>query len=210
MTMAHDDGVLVASSMNAARIALESGITTVRDVGGRGQTTFDARTALRAGYGYGPRMLLAGQPMTITGGHCWYFGGEADGVDGVRAKVRELAKAGADWIKVIGSGGGTPNTLSHKPSFLPEELMAISDEAHRLDRRVTVHCLCAKAIEDAVAAQVDGIEHAGFLVDEAYTQEYAPRIAELMAEAGIPVTSTLAVGYEIIEAMDSRAELTVA
>src|SRR5665647_1798433 len=119
MTMAHDDGVLVASSMNAARIALESGITTVRDVGGRGQTTFDARTALRAGYGYGPRMLLAGQPMTITGGHCWYFGGEADGVDGVRAKVRELAKAGADWIKVIDSGGGTPNTLSHKPSFRP-------------------------------------------------------------------------------------------
>src|SRR6202012_486000 len=102
-----------------------------------------------------PRMLLTGQPVTITGGHCWPLGGEADGVDGVRRKVRSLAKAGADWIKVMGSGGGTVGTISYKPSYRREEVAAIADEAHRLNRKVTVHCLCAEALENAVAAGVD-------------------------------------------------------
>ena len=116
-TVREPDGVLVASAAGAARVALEAGITTVRDTGGRGDTTFQLRRALELGVARGPRMLLVGQPVTITGGHTWYLGGEADGVDGVRLKVRQLAKAGADWIKVMGSGGGTLNTISHKPSF---------------------------------------------------------------------------------------------
>ena len=204
----NQDGFLVASSAAAVRTSLESGITTVRDLGGRHDTTFEVRRALRAGVGRGSRMLLAGQPMTVTGGHCWYFGGEADGVDGVRAKVRELVKAGADWIKVIGSGGGTPNTISHRPSFRREEVAAIADEAHRFDRRVTVHCLCAEAMEYAVDAGVDGIEHASFLVDETQSQEYAPDVAERIAKAGIPVTTTLAVGHDIVANVSVRPQLS--
>ena len=169
-TVREPDGVLVASAANAARVALKAGITTVRDTGGRGDTTFQLRRALELGLGRGPRMLLVGQPVTITGGHTWYLGGEADGMDGVRLKVRQLAKAGADWIKVMGSGGGTLNTISYMPSFHREELVAIADEAHRLGRKVTVHCLCAEALENAVAAGVDGIEHAGFIINEAGEQ----------------------------------------
>jgi imidazolonepropionase-like amidohydrolase len=206
-TVREPDGVLVASAAGAARVALEAGITTVRDTGGRGNTTFQLRRALELGVARGPRMLLVGQPVTITGGHTWYLGGEADGVDGVRLKVRELAKAGADWIKVMGSGGGTLNTISYKPSFSRAELVAIADEAHRLNRKVTVHCLCAEALENAVAARVDGIEHAGFIVNEAGEQIFVPEVADKVAEAGIVVTSTLVVGYDIVNALDGGADL---
>jgi imidazolonepropionase-like amidohydrolase len=206
-TVREPDGVLVASAAGAARVALEAGITTVRDTGGRGDTTFQLRRALELGVARGPRMLLVGQPVTITGGHTWYLGGEADGVDGVRLKVRQLAKAGADWIKVMGSGGGTLNTISYKPSFSREELIAIADEAHRLNRKVTVHCLCAEALENAVAAGVDGIEHAGFIVNEAGEQVFVPEVAEKVAAAGIVVTTTLVVGYDIVTALDNGAAL---
>ena len=206
-TVREPDGVLVASAAGAARVALEAGITTVRDTGGRGDTTFQLRRALELGVARGPRLLLVGQPVTITGGHTWYLGGEADGVDGVRLKVRQLAKAGADWIKVMGSGGGTLNTISYKPSFSRAELIAIADEAHRLNRKVTVHCLCAEALENAVAAGVDGIEHAGFILNEAGEQLFVPEVAEKVAAAGIVVTTTLVVGYDIVTALDNSADL---
>jgi imidazolonepropionase-like amidohydrolase len=201
------DGVLVASAANAARTALEAGITTIRDTGGRGETTFQLRRALDLGIASGPRMLLTGQPVTITGGHCWYLGGEADGVDGVRLKVRQLARSGADWIKVMGSGGGTLNTISYKPSFSREEVAAIADEAHRLNRKVTVHCLCAEALENAVAAGVDGIEHAGFIINEAGEQLFVPEVAEKVAKAGIVVTTTLVVGYDVVTHYEAAAEV---
>jgi imidazolonepropionase-like amidohydrolase len=201
------DGVLVASAANSARTALEAGITTIRDTGGRGDTTFQLRRALDLGIASGPRMLLTGQPVTITGGHCWYLGGEADGVDGVRLKVRQLARAGADWIKVMGSGGGTLNTISYKPSFSREEVAAIADEAHRLNRKVTVHCLCAEALENAVAAGVDGIEHAGFIINEVGEQVFVPEVAEKVAKAGIVVTTTLVVGYDVVTHYEAAAEV---
>jgi imidazolonepropionase-like amidohydrolase len=203
-----DDGVLVATSANNVRIALESGVTTVRDTGGRGSSTFSVRRTLDLGYGEGSRMLLVGQPMTITGGHTWYFGGEADGVDGVRRKVRELCKLGADWIKVINSGGGTLNTKSYLPSFNRDELNAIADETHRMGRRVTVHTLNADALDDAITAGVDGIEHASFLVDSSQSQQYSPRVAEKLAESGIPVTTTLVVAYDAVNAMHAKEKLT--
>jgi imidazolonepropionase-like amidohydrolase len=205
-TVQEEDGVLVASAANAARTALSAGITTVRDTGGQGNTTFQLRRAARLGLAAAPRMLLVGQPVTITGGHTWYLGGEADGVDGVRLKVRQLVRAGADWIKVMGSGGGTLNTISYKPSFRREEIQSITDEAHRLQRRVTVHTLCAQALEYAVEAGVDGIEHASFLVEGRDEQEFDPVVAEKVAKAGIPVTTTLAVAYGVVRTMEAVAE----
>lgn len=204
----HGDAFVAAATADAARTALHAGITTVRDVGSRGATAFDVREALLQGFGEGPRMLVTGPPMTITGGHCWYFGGEADGVDGVRRRVRELIKAGADWIKVIGSGGGTPRTQSHRASYSAGEVAAIADEAHRFGVKVTMHCLCAEAMENAVTGGVDGIEHGWFFVDEGRDQVFAPDLADRIATAGITITSTLAVGYAIIAAFEDRDDLT--
>jgi imidazolonepropionase-like amidohydrolase len=195
------DGVLVATSaFNAAR-ALAAGITTVRDVGGARGTVFELRRALELGHGSGARILACGQPITITGGHTWYFGGEADGEAALRRKVREMCKLGADFIKVMASGGGTVNTMSWLPSYSRAELTALADEAHRMNRKITAHCLCAQATEWVVDAGFDGIEHASFLVNPEARQEYVPAIADKIARAGVPVTSTLAVGGFMLKTM---------
>ncbi len=197
------DGVLVAMSAASARRALDAGITTVRDLGAARGTVFDLRRALQLGYGQGARIVACGQPITITGGHTWYFGGEADGEANLRQKTREMAKLGADFIKVMASGGGTVNTMPWLPSYSPAELLAIADEAHCLGRRVTAHCLCAAASAMVLDAGFDMIEHAGFLLDATGRQEFVPEIAERIARAGIPVTATLAVGGFMIRALKS-------
>jgi imidazolonepropionase-like amidohydrolase len=199
--MREPDGVLVATSAWRAGRALAAGITTVRDVGGARSTVLDTRRALQLGYGRGARIVACGQPITITGGHTWYFGGEADGEDGVRRKVRELAKLGADFIKVMASGGGTLNTMSWLPSFSRAELRALTDEAHRLGHRITAHCLCADATDWVLDAGFDGIEHASFIVGRDRPQEYVPAIGDKLARAGIPVTSTLAVADYLVKKM---------
>ena len=196
------DGVLVATAAFASARALAAGITTVRDVGAARQTVFDVRRAQIMGHGHGARILACGQPLTITGGHTWYLGGEADGVDALRRKVREMAKLGADFIKVMASGGGTLGTQSWLPSYRPEELAAITAEAHRMGLKVAMHCLCAASTDDAIAAGADHIEHAGFITDASGRQNYVPATAERLAQSGIPVSGTLAVAGTAVEAME--------
>jgi imidazolonepropionase-like amidohydrolase len=203
--VAENDEVLTAATASAAQDLVAGGVLTVRDCGSRGTTAFSVRRALQLGYGQGPRMLLSGPPITVTGGHTWYLGGEADGVDGVRRKVREVCKLGADWIKVIGSGGGTVNTAADQPAFTRQELAAIVEQAHRQDRRVTVHTTCAEALDDAISCGVDQIEHGLFLIDEA-RQQYEPELAARLAAAGIPVTSTMVVGYDVMRRIDAKPE----
>lgn len=207
-TVAEDDGVLVATAAQSARVALEHGITTLRDTGGRGMTTFALRRAQRLGYIGGPSLILCGSPITITGGHTWHFGGQADGTDGVRQRAREMVRRGADFIKVMGSGGGTPGTMSWLPSYTRAELAAVADEAHNLGRKVTVHCLCPASIDYAIDAGVDQIEHAGFLVNEAGEQRFDQVLADKLAASGIPVTSTLAVGEYVLSDLRGRERLT--
>ncbi|SEF09249.1 Imidazolonepropionase [Rhizobiales bacterium GAS191] len=204
------EGVLVATSAFSAAKALGAGITTVRDVGAFGSTVLNLRRALELGHGIGPRILSCGQPITITGGHTWYFQGEADGEDELRRKVRHMVKLGADFIKIMASGGGTVNTISWMPSYRREELSAITDEAHRLGRKVTAHCLCAESTEYAIDAGVDQIEHAGFIVDAKGDQEFVPEVAEKLARSGIPVTSTLAVGGSVVNTMLAKGNRTAA
>jgi imidazolonepropionase-like amidohydrolase len=202
------DGVLVAAAAFAAETALRAGITTVRDTGARGDTTFHLRRALELGLGPGPRLLLCGQPLTITGGHTWYLGGEADGPVELRKRVRGLVKSGADFIKVIGSGGGTVGTAAWLSSYDQAELAAIVETAHALERRVTVHCLTADAMRRAVEAGADQIEHASFLVDAEAHQVFDPVVAERIAEAGVAMTPTLSVGRYVIDSLSNRTLLT--
>jgi imidazolonepropionase-like amidohydrolase len=204
------EGVLVATSAFTAARALAGGVTTVRDLGAMRGTVFNLKRALALGHGTGARIVACGQPITITGGHTWYFGGEADGVDGLRQKVRGMVKQGADFIKVMGSGGGTVNTLSWRPSYRREEIAALADEAHALDRKIAIHCLCADSIEYAVDAGVDQIEHAGFLIDSKGNQQFDPRVAEKLAKSGIPVTGTLAVAGAAVKAMLAKENRTAA
>ena len=157
------DDVLRERMAGAARRALSAGVTTVRDLGDRGYLALDVRDQSRAG-GLLPAIVAAGPPITSPGGHCHFLGGAASGERALRSAVRERAERGVDVIKVMASGGNmTPGSLAHEPQFSAGSLRAIVDEAHRHGLPVTAHAHSARSIADAVAAGVDGIEHATFM-----------------------------------------------
>ena len=189
---AHSDVALALRAAHNAAAALRAGVTTLRDCGSRGRSVLDLRAARADGLLRIPRVLAAGHALTISGGHMRPFGGEVDGVDGVRQMVRRLVSDGADFIKMAGSGGGTPGSLTDYPSFSVAELQASVETAHGLGRRVTVHCTATAAIERAVSAHVDSIEH-GYFGAPGNFQAYDPRLAEQLARADISVTPTLQV-----------------
>src|SRR5271156_4170640 len=160
-----------------ARVTLEAGFTTVRNVAAGGYSDIALRDAIKAGDVPGPRMLVSGPPLSITGGHGdenflapqydWSSDGVADGVDGVTKKVRENIKYGADVIKFMATGGvlseGDNPALAQ---YSPEEMKAIVDTAHGLGRKVAAHAHGAGGIKYAVLAGVDSIEHGSYINDE--------------------------------------------
>jgi imidazolonepropionase-like amidohydrolase len=195
--VAEPRGVVQAIALRNAAAALGAGITTLRDCGGFPDVLFALRRAIDLGYAQGPRLVLAGWPITITGGHCHYFGGEADGPDGVRQRVREAIKSGVDYIKAMATGGGTPLTQPWRPSFSRDEMRALVDEAHRFGYRAVVHSLCAEATGLALDAGADEIEHAWFLTGPDAPQQFQASVADRLAERGVPVCPTVSVGHYV-------------
>jgi imidazolonepropionase-like amidohydrolase len=160
-----------------ARITLLAGFTTVRNVGAGGYSDVALRDAINEGDVPGPRMLVSGPALGITGGHCdnnllpfeYHATGDgvADGVAAVQHKVREVIKYGADVIKICATGGvlskgDDPNASQ----YTLEEMKAIVAEAHRLGRKVAAHAHGAQGVQLASEAGVDSIEH-GHLMDDA-------------------------------------------
>jgi imidazolonepropionase-like amidohydrolase len=192
------DAALTLRSAANARRCLSAGITTVRDCGGRGTTVLATRDAVRDGLAGGAAIVSCGWPVTITGGHTRHMGGEVDGADRLRQMVRRLVALGADFIKVMASGGGTPGSLPHRPSFTREELSAIVEAAHDLGRKVAMHCIATASVDRAVAASADLIEHAMFYGADGMPR-YDEAVAERLAAAHIPVTPTLQVARDVVD-----------
>ncbi|MGA8224526.1 MAG: amidohydrolase family protein [Candidatus Acidiferrales bacterium] len=160
-----------------ARVTLEAGFTTVRNVGAGGYADIALRDAIKAGDVPGPRMLASGPALSITGGHGdenflapqYHATGDgvADGVDGVTAKVRENIKYGADVIKFMATGGVlSEGDNPASAQYSPEEMKAIIETAHGLGRKVAAHAHGAAGIKYAVLAGVDSIEHGSYINDE--------------------------------------------
>lgn len=184
--------------------ALHAGVTTLRDCGGKGSLMFRLRDAIAAGIVAGPRFVLCGRPLTITGGHCRYFGGEVDGVDGMRTGARQLLKEGADFIKIMAAGGGTIGTYSQFPTYETEELAAAIAEAHKVRKPASCHCLATESIVRALDAGTDHIEHCGFMAPDTSLQ-YAEAVAQRVADAGVYVTATLQVMADSAAAREAVA-----
>jgi len=161
-----------------ARVTLEAGFTTVRNVGASGFSDVALRDAINAGDVPGPRMLVSGPALSITGGHCDnnllpfdYHAqeeGVADGVEAVQHKTREIIKYGADVIKICATGGvlskgDDPNAAQ----FTLDEMKAIVADAHRLGRKVAAHAHGAQGVIWASEAGVDSVEHGHLMNDEA-------------------------------------------
>ncbi len=192
------DSELALRAAYNARESLRAGVTTVRDCGGRGATVVDMRNAQAKGHIPGPRIFATAWPITITGGHGRYFGGEADGAYALTRLVRRIVSCGADFVKVFASGGGTPGSLSQYPSFSAAELRAIVETAHGLGRPVAAHCTATQSISNAIEAGVDLIEHALFVAPDGISR-YDPCVGERLAESGIPVITTMQVARDLVD-----------
>jgi imidazolonepropionase-like amidohydrolase len=159
------------ATLRAARNArhwLETGVTTLRDCGSANDVAIELSHAIADGLLTGPRILAAGRVITMTGGHCYFIGRESDGPDGVRASVRKEIKAGADFIKVMATGGVlTPGVATGQVALTEPELRVIVEEAHNAGKRVTAHAIGNEGIKNALRAGVDAIEHGMHLDDEA-------------------------------------------
>jgi imidazolonepropionase-like amidohydrolase len=175
----------IARGAGHSLLSIKEGVTTVRDVGAKDDSALVLRDAIEAGILVGPRILSCRQTISMTGGHAYETSVVADGADGVRQAVREQILLGADFIKLMASGGAVAKNRDFpwSPQFTDEEMRAAFEEAHRQERLTTVHCHPASQIRAAVKAGADCIEH-GALIDEP--------TAAFLAERKIPLVPTLA------------------
>lgn len=193
-----------------ARRVLESGFTSVRELGGLG--TFLGR-AIEEGVAVGPNVYAAGSMLSMTAGHgdshsldlgvarllhanAWGEDNIVDGPDECRAGVRRMLRLGAKVIKVHASGGVLSELDDpHLPQFSREELGAIVDEATRMERLVAAHCHGKRGIMAALEAGIKTIEHGTFLDEEA---------AEAMVEVGAILVPTRFIVDLLIREGDER------
>jgi imidazolonepropionase-like amidohydrolase len=162
---AAEDGY--ANFLRAAEHAgalLRSGVTTLRDAGSSWRLLSLNDPGLK-GTALLPRMQLAGPPLTVTGGHLHFFGGEADSRDELIRAVREHHKRGSGALKLIVSGGQlTPGTLPEQESYDPALIAAAVQEAHHLGMTSFAHCLTVKSMVNALRGGTGSIEHGACFV----------------------------------------------
>ena len=155
-------------SARHARMTIEAGFTTVRDVGSRDHSIFALKRAIESGVVPGPRIVGAGLVICMIGGHARFIGREVEGAEQVRRAVDDQIAAGAEVVKVIASGGVlTPGTSPDQAQLTMEELSAAVDAARRKERKVAAHAHGASGMKNAIHAGVHSIEHATLLDDEA-------------------------------------------
>ncbi len=197
------------------RQTLDAGFTAIRDASG---TPVGPKQAVDRGLVPGPRLVVSIIMITPTGGHgdrlhpCGAPGhfpvlpdvpdGIADGPDEIRRKVRELARLGADWIKFCATGGissARGGALSRQ--FTREEIMALVDEAHRMECKAMVHAYGGDGLRDALDAGVDTVEHGAYLWQE------EDRLRQ-MADRGVYLVPTLSNSRKYVQRMQRNPDAT--
>ena len=215
-----DERISTVRAAENGRLCLKTGVTTVFDCGAPGTSMFALKEAAARRVVPSPRLCICGRPLTATGGHGWPFGGEVDGADGMRGAVRQLAKEGADFIKIMVSGGSTRTTNRYRVYLWNPELQAAVDEAHAWGRLVVAHATSVLAITACLDLGVDVIAHGTFYgprskkshrahspsAGEDFGQfEFDPRIAERIADQAIPVVPTLWTNLVRVRRMEQLA-----
>lgn len=135
--------------------------------------------------------LPRGAPLTPPGGHCHFLGGVVDGPAQIRERIQAHARAGGDWVKVMGNGGQmTPDGPgANDDQFSHDDLALIIAEAHSHGLPVAIHAYCAATIATAVEAGVDTVEHCTFTSPEG--PDHRDDVAEAMARTGIVASPAL-------------------
>jgi len=194
----------ILATVNARR-ALEYGFTSIRDLEteGAGYADADVKKAINNGVIPGPRMQVATRAMDVTGAYALQGYAPSvmvphgvqlvDGADNARAAVREQISHGADWIKVYSDRSyrvREDGVLDDIPTFTPDEMKAIVDEAHRERHKVASHAMALHGVHNSVEAGVDSIEHGNYIADEDL---------KAMAARGIFYVPTIYVGEYVAQ-----------
>ncbi|WP_280423147.1 amidohydrolase family protein [Nocardia carnea] len=169
------------------REVLDAGITTVRDLGAPHCTD----TETLAWPYTGPRVLTATIPLTVPGGHCHQLGGATDTITGIHELVAANAARGADWIKIMVTGGFTTGGASspYEPQFTDTQITAAVTAAHAHGLPVAAHAHGTAGIRQAVTAGVDSIEHCTWMTRDGFDLD--PGLVREIADRRIPVCPTL-------------------
>ncbi len=199
----NDETDVVLDAARAARVTLMSGFTTAQDVGNTVAVATALRDAIRAGDVPGPRLRVAGQAVSPTGGHADVNGLALDimdlrenryacnGPDDCRRAVRELVRGGADVIKITATGGVLSNTAAGvEQQFFDDELEAIVEAARMMGRRVTAHAHGATGINSFLRAGGASIEHGTYLDEESI---------RLFRDTGAYLVPTVLAGVTVAE-----------
>ncbi len=169
---------------------LDAGITTARDMGGYEYCEMSLKRAINEGWLPGPRLLVSGKLLTMTGGHGHFAGIEVDGEDEARKAARYNIKMGADCIKMMATGGVmTPGVDPNNTQLSEAELRAGFQEAIKAGKLTATHAAGTDGIKNAVRAGVRTVEHGIYLDDEAI---------QMMLERGTFLSATLAAPKMIV------------
>jgi imidazolonepropionase-like amidohydrolase len=185
------DAGLTIRALNNLKTLLNSGVTYVRDAGSQDYIDIDVHNAQMKGDIVAPEMQTSGKCICMTGGHGYSEGREADGPDDCRKAAREQLRAGANWIKVMATGGVmTKGVEPGSPQLNEDELRAAVEEAHKAGARAFTHAQGMEGIKNALRAGVDSIEHGFFMDDWCF---------DYMKEHNVFFVPTLAAPYWIKE-----------
>jgi imidazolonepropionase-like amidohydrolase len=161
------DEQLLERALGNARAALQAGLTTVRDCGGRGRIVQEARNRIRGGAAEGPDILACGMPITTTGGHCHWLGLTADNEAAAVVAAERMLRSDVDFLKVMATGGNmTAESNPLKPQYDAATLMRIADLGRGAHKHTAAHVLSRSAIPQAIAARIRTIEHCDWRVNE--------------------------------------------
>ncbi|OWZ82711.1 amidohydrolase [Natranaerobius trueperi] len=183
-----DSRTVLKSSEHASK-TLRSGVTTVRDLGGKNYVDLDLRDAINVNEAIGPTMLAAGKPIVMTGGHGWPIAEEVDSPDEARKAARNQLKKGVDIVKIMATGGVmTEGVEPGSPQLSTDEMAPAIEEAHKAGKTTASHAQGTTGIKNAINAGIDSIEHGIYLDEEAIT---------MMKDNGIYFVPTLSAPYWI-------------
>ncbi|WP_267546199.1 amidohydrolase family protein [Arthrobacter sp. H14-L1] len=194
---------------------LVAGVTTVRDLGDRRFCVLERRDRQLSPHVIEPLIVASGPPLTSRNGHCHYLGGVVSGTDEIIRAVAERVERGVDIIKVMASGGvNTPGTDAMLTQFSAAELQLIVDRAHAAGVPVTAHAHGTPAVEQALSAGVDGIEHCSCVTAHGFGQVSEETVSAL-ARSRIAVCPTIGVDTHLmvspppaVQAMMARIRVT--
>ena len=180
-----------------ASMMVRAGITTARDLGGGEYLELKVRDEIAAGKTLGPRLVCAGQPITSVGGHCHFWGGEANGDDEAVAVLERQKEKGVDLIKVMVTGGNiTPGSRPVDSQFEVQTVTNIVALAKQYGFHVAAHCHGTDGIRQAASAGVTTVEHCSWVGESGWGKDFDTAVVSLMANNGVWVSPTINVGWK--------------